>query len=31
MCSEQQHTIEQVPDFIHVDLKVGDLQQKQKT
>lgn len=31
MCSGNKHTIQQVPDFIHVDLKVGDLQQKQET
>lgn len=30
-CSVHKHTIQQVPDFIHVDLKVGDLQQNKKT
>lgn len=27
VCSVHKHTIQQVPDFIHVDLKVGNLQQ----
>lgn len=30
MCSVQKPTIQQVPDFIHVYLKVGDLQQIKK-
>lgn len=30
MCSVHKHTIQQVPDFIHVDLKVGHLQQNKK-
>lgn len=31
MCSVQKHTVEQIPYFIHVDLKVGNLEQnKQK-
>lgn len=30
MCSAHKRTIQQVPDFIHVDLKVGDLQKNKK-
>lgn len=30
MCSVHKHTIQQVTDFVHVDLKVGDLHQNKK-
>lgn len=31
MCSAQKHTVEQIPYFIHVDLKVGNLEQNKQT